>query len=282
MTPAVLAAVLASAVMHGAWNAIAKMIPDRLASSALIGLVYLVGGAIGCVLLPAPAVESWPALGVSAALQTVYLLMLTAAYAHSDFSVAYPLTRGLAVLGVTGLAVAVLGERLTVLQGTGVAIVVGALFVLALARRGGGHSRLGMGLVLAVGACVTAYSFVDGVGVRVSGSPLGYAAWLFLLQGVTIPLCCLALSRDRRSLFGAVRRHAPIGALGGALSLLAYGIVVWAQASAPLALVSALRETGVIAAGLIGMLLFQERPGRAGLIATAAAVIGILAIRLGV
>lgn len=282
MTSVVLAAVLGSAVMHGAWNAIAKAIPDRLASSTLIGLVYLVGGAVGCLVLPPPAVESWPALGVSVALQTAYLILLTAAYAHTDFSVAYPLTRGLAVLGVTALAVSLLGERLTVVQACGVAIVIAALFTLALARRGGHRSRLGMGLVLAVGACVTAYSFIDGVGVRASGSPLGYAAWLFLLQGVTIPLCCLALSRDRRALVSAVRRHAPLGALGGALSLLAYAIVVWAQASAPLALVSALRETSVIAAGVIGMLLFRERPGTAGVVATVAAAIGILTIRLGV
>ncbi len=281
MTPLVLTAVLASAVMHGAWNAIAKAIPDRLAASTLIGLVYLVAGGAGCLLLPAPAVQSWPALAGSAALQTVYLILLTAAYARTDFSVAYPLTRGLAVLGVTALAVALLGERLSVVQTAGVAIVIAALFALALSRRRG-HSRVGLLLVLAVGACVTAYSFIDGIGVRSSGSPLGYAAWLFFLQGVSIPLCCLLLSRDRPAFLGAVRRHARIGALGGVLSLLAYGIVVWAQSTAPLALVAALRETGVIAAGLIGMLLFKEKPGRAGIIAAAAAAVGIVTIRLGI
>lgn len=79
-----------------------------------------------------------------------------------------------------------------------------------------------------------------------------------------------------------MRSHAPVGALGGVLSLAAYGIVLWAQASAPLALVAALRETGVVAAGLIGMLLFGERPGAIGLAATAVAAAGILVIRLGV
>ncbi|WP_309064785.1 EamA family transporter [Microbacterium sp.] len=280
MTPLVLSAVLASAIMHGTWNAIAKAIPDRLASSALIGLVYLVAGAAGCVLLPSPAPASWAALAASAALQTAYLILLTAAYARTDFSVAYPLTRGLAVLGVTTLAVTVLHEHLSTMQAVGVVVVVAALFTLAFARRQR-HSRTGLLLVLAVAACVTAYSFIDGVGVRFSGSPLGYAAWLFLLQGVSIPLCCLLLSRDRPALLTSVRRHLLLGTFGGVLSLLAYGIVVWAQATAPLALVSALRETGVIAAGVIGMLLFKERPGAAGIVAAVAAAIGIVTIRLG-
>lgn len=282
MTPVVLAAVLGSAAMHGAWNAIAKAIPDRLASSTLIGLVYLIGGAAGCIWAPAPSPQAWPALGLSALLQTAYLILLTAAYAHSDFSVAYPATRGIAVVGVTALAVGVLGERPTPAQATGVALVVGALFALAIGRRGRPHTRIGLTLVVAVGLCVTAYTFIDGIGVRASGTALGYAAWLFLLQGITLPLCCLVLSRDRPALLRAVREHAPIGALGGVLSLTAYGIVLWAQASAPLALVSALRETGVIAAGLIGMLLFGERPGVIGFAATAVAAAGILVIRIGV
>ncbi|MDQ4215323.1 DMT family transporter [Microbacterium capsulatum] len=280
MTTGVLLAVLGSAIMHGTWNAIAKAIPDRLVASTLIGLVYLAAGGIGAILLPLPHPAAWPALVASVLLQTAYLIMLTEAYAHTDFGVAYPLTRGLAVLGVTVLAVALLGERLTVLQTAGVAIVIGALFALAFARRRR-TPRRGLLLALAVGACVTAYSFVDGIGVRASHAPLGYAAWLFLLQGLTIPVACLVLSRDRRGHLAGIRRHARLGTVGGVLSLVAYTIVVWAQSIAPLALVSALRETGVIAAGLIGLVFFREKPGAIGIAATVAAAVGIVAIRLG-
>lgn len=279
MTTVVLLAVLGAAVMHGAWNAIAKAIPDRLVSSSLIGLVYLVAGGIGCLLLPFPNAAAWPSILISVALQTAYLILLTAAYAHSDFGVAYPLTRGLAVLGVTALAVGVLGEHLTTWQFVGVAIVVGALAALALLRRGG-TSRRGLLLSLAVAACITGYSFTDGIGVRASGSALGYAAWLSLLQGIVIPVCCVLLARDRRAFVAGLRRSAPVGAVGGVLSLVAYTIVVWAQSVAPLALVSALRETGVIAAGLIGMLVFREKPGWVGVLATVAAAAGIVAIHL--
>ncbi|MDF1489427.1 EamA family transporter [Tessaracoccus caeni] len=280
MSGAVLLAVLASALMHAAWNVIAKAIPDRLVSSALIGLAYLVAGAIGCVILPVPEPASWPALIASAFLQSLYLLLLTAAYARTDFSVAYPLTRGLAVLGVTVLSLTVLGERLHALQMIGVVLVIGALLALAFLRHPR-STRTGLLLALAVGACVTGYSFVDGVGVRVAGTALGYAAWLFLLQGVAIPLSCLLLARDRRAHLRGIRRHARIGMVGGLLSLAAYTIVVWAQSVAPLALVSALRETGVLMAGIAGMIFFREKPGAVGIVATLVTVGGIVLIRLG-
>ncbi|GAB3806594.1 EamA family transporter [Humibacter antri] len=280
MNGVVLAAVLGSAVMHGAWNAIAKAIPDRLVSSALIGLVYLVGGTIGCLFLPLPASGAWPFLLASASVQMLYLILLTAAYAKTEFGRAYPLTRGIAVLGVTVIAVSFLGERLSGVQLAGVAVVAGALLTLAVV--GIGRTSIhGILLAIAVGATITAYSIVDGVGVRVSGDALSYASWLFLLQGLALPVACFALSRDRRSFLHAIRRNAVRGGIGGVLSLVAYTIVVWAQSVAPLALVSALRETGVLAAGLIGLLFFGERFSRWRTVATACAVIGIVAIRVG-
>ncbi|WP_341976209.1 EamA family transporter [Microbacterium sp. LTA6] len=280
MSTVVLVALLGSAVMHATWNAMAKAITDRLVSSSLIGCVYFVIGAIGVLVLPAPHAAAWPALIVSALLQTAYLILLTAVYSHLDLGVAYPFTRGLAVLGVTVLSVLVLGERLSTVQYAGVAIVITALFALTLGRRRR-WPRSGLLLAIAVGACVTAYSFVDGVGVRASGTPLGYAAWLFLLQGAAVPLCALALSRDRRRHLVALGENARIGIVSGILSLAAYTIVLWAQAEAPLALVSALRETGVIAAALIGILVFKERPGPIGIAAAVAATAGIIAVRVG-
>ncbi|AMB60500.1 hypothetical protein AWU67_11410 [Microterricola viridarii] len=266
--------------MHGTWNAIAKAIPARLVSSALIGLVYLVIGAIGCVLLPFPPAAAWPYLLVSAAVQTLYLVLLTAAYAKSEFGKTYPLTRGIAVLGVALISTTLLGERMTPPQLAGVAVVAVSLLALSWtpkSRNAGGGTLM----AIAVGVTITAYSVIDGMGVRVAGDPLGYAAWLFLVQGVTLPLVCFMLSRDRSGMLRDMRTHAPMGALGGILSLVAYTIVVWAQSIAPLAVVSALRETGVLAAGVIGYFVFRERFSPWRLTATVVAVSGIVAIRLG-
>ncbi|GAA1788550.1 EamA family transporter [Agromyces lapidis] len=283
-------AVLGAALLHGSWNAIAKAIPARLVSSALIGVVYLLVGAIGCLVFPLPPQEVWPYLLISAAVQTAYLVLLTAAYAKTEFGRTYPLTRGIAVLGIALISTVFLGERMTPAQIGGVAVVAIALFALSWSPKGRGGSGNGSGsgggaagtlMAVAVGITITAYSVIDGMGVRISGEPFGYASWLFLLQGISIPLVCLVLSRDKVEMLRGMRRHAPMGALGGILSLVAYTIVVWAQSLAPLAVVSALRETGVLAAGAIGYLVFREPFSRWRMTATACAVAGIVAIRLG-
>jgi drug/metabolite transporter (DMT)-like permease len=125
---------------------------------------------------------------------------------------------------------------------------------------------------------ITAYTLVDGVGVRESGQPLAYAMWLFLLQG---PLVIGA----SRMMYGArlwrvAARSAPLGLLGGVLALAAYAIVLWAQSRAPLPLVSAVRETSLLFAGLIGTLVFGERFSPTRLAATVAAVAGIALLQL--
>jgi drug/metabolite transporter (DMT)-like permease len=284
----VVALVLFAAALHAGWNAIAKHIPSRLAASTLIGLAYLVGGALGLLLLPLPATGSWPYLAASAALQTAYLILLTSSYAHGDFSQLYPLVRGLAVVQVTVVSVLVLGEQLSTVQLIGVAVIAGALITLTFVRPrttgegGQPDSRHGIGLGVLTAVCIAGYTLVDGQGVRHSGAPLGYAAALFVVQGVTLPLTCLALAGpDRTELAAELRTHWRLGCLGGLMSLVAYAIVVWAQNQAPLALVSALRETSVLLAGVLGWLIFGERFSPARTVLTLAAVGGVVALQLG-
>lgn len=279
MSPAVTGLVLFAALLHSSWNAIAKAIPDKLASATLIALVYLVAGAVGVLVFGLPAVAAWPFIAVSACLQTAYLLLLTTSYKHGDFSQVYPLARGLAVLLVAVVAVTFLAEELSGVQLVGVAVVGGSLLSLALI--GKASSRLGVMFAILTGVCIAAYSLVDGVGVRQSANPFGYISWLFFLQGFTIPLVCWRLAPNRVVFLASLRNHWKLGALGGMLSMLAYGIVVWAQNVAPLALVSALRESSVLLAGVIGAVFFSEKFSKTRLALTTAAVAGIAALQLG-
>ncbi|WP_269939527.1 EamA family transporter [Arthrobacter sp. HY1533] len=279
MAPAVTALVLLAALLHSSWNAMAKSIPDRLASATLIALVYLVSGIAGVAIFGLPDPASWPFIAVSACLQTGYLLLLTASYKHGDFSQVYPLARGLAVLLVAVVSVAFLGEHLGPLQVTGVAVVGGSLLALAMAGKGG--SRAGVAFAVLTGVCISAYSVVDGMGVRESGSPFAYIAWLFLLQGMVLPAVCWLTAPDRTAFVAALGSNWKVGTVGGLCSMLAYGIVVWAQNLAPLALVSALRESSVLLAGVIGFVVFGEKFSKARMAWTTAALAGILALQLG-
>ena len=166
-----------------------------------------------------------------------------------------------------------------------VAAVAGALISLACVGSGvslfSGGQRRGAGFALVTGVCIAAYSLIDGVGVRLSGSPLGYAMWLFALQGVVVPALCWVRAPDRRVLAGEVGRWWRLGLLGGLLSLVAYAMVVWAQGLAPLALVSALRECSVLLAGVLGVVFFRERFSVRRAVLAVVAVAGIAVLQLG-
>lgn len=305
ITPAVAAAVLFAAVLHAGWNALAKFIPDRLTAAGLMGAVSGVFGLVCAIFAPFPAAASWPFLILSTLLQTGYLLFLTAAYARGEFGRVYPVARGTAPAVVTVVSVTVLGEHLDVGQLLGVAVVLGGIAVLVLAK---GRPRVGDGLGLAVitGLTIAAYTIVDGLGVRHSGSAFGYASWLFLLHGPLVLVAALMLGaiRARRArtpatalstgdTVGSQRAGPPGGSLdwprgshlvaglvGGALSVIAYGIVLWAQDRASLALVSALRETSVLFAGILGALFFAEPFSRRQSVGAVAIVAGIALIQL--
>lgn len=106
------------------------------------------------------------------------------------------------------------------------------------------------------GLTIAAYTVVDGVGVRDAGAALGYVAWLMILDGAAI---LYAAARLRGGLADRVRPVLLPGLLGGVLSVLSYGLILWAQTRAPLAPVAVLRESSVIAGAAISAFLFKER-----------------------
>jgi drug/metabolite transporter (DMT)-like permease len=67
---------------------------------------------------------------------------------------------------------------------------------------------------------------------------------------------------------------------GGCMSIVAYGMVIWAMSIAPLAYVSALRETSVLLAAAIGTLLMGEPFGRRRILAAGLVVAGVAILQL--
>jgi drug/metabolite transporter (DMT)-like permease len=269
-------AVLAAAVTHALWNAIAHGIKDQTLAFALIG----VGGAavsIPLIIVAAlPRSASWPYLLASVGIHVFYNLLLMQCYRLGEFSQVYPLARGVSPLVVTVLAAAFVHEHLAPVQIGGVAVVSAGLAFLVFGGR-----RPGRGAFLAAvgtGLTIAAYTTVDGVGVRASASPVGYIGWLILLQSLCVPL--FAVVRRRDVLLKQPRRILLSGLLAGALSVLAYGLVLWAQTKGALAPIAALRETSVIFGAIIGTLVFHEPFGRSRIIATVLVVAGIILLNV--
>lgn len=274
MTPLIAAAVLTAALTHACWNAIAHGIKDQLLAFTLVGA----GGALcAAALAPFAAVPhagAWPYLGASVAIHLGYQYLLMRSFQLGEFGQVYPVARGVAPPAVTLMAAVFLGEWPGPWQTAGVLVASAGLAGVALwGMRGKRPNWPALVAAVGTGLTIAGYTVVDGVGVRASGSSLGYISWLLLLQGAVIPV--VAASVRRGELLAELRPVALRGLLGGALSITAYGLVLWAQTRAALAPVAALRETSIIAGAAIGALFFKERFGRPRLVAAVVVVSGI-------
>ncbi|MFE0652871.1 EamA family transporter [Streptomyces sp. NPDC059534] len=283
MTPLVTFAVLVAAVTHAGWNAIAHGIKDQLLSFTLISGGGALLGLATALFVPLPAAGAWPYLATSALLHIGYYALLMRSFTLGDFGQMYPIARGTAPLVVTVLAAVFLHEVPGGWQLLGVAVACAGLTGLALWGIRGKGARPHWPALLAAGATglsIALYTVVDGVGVRASGTPLGYLAWLMILEGLAIP--AYALHRHRADLFPRLRPYAVRGLTGAALSVSAYALVLWAQTKAPLAPVAALRESSIIVGAAIGAVFFKERFGGPRVAAAGLMAVGIgLMLRAG-
>ncbi|MDN3359325.1 DMT family transporter [Actinomadura sp. DC4] len=271
-------AVIFAGVLHATWNAVAKAAPDRYAGFALIGLAQAGAGLLMMALSGIPARASWPWIAASIALHVVYTALLARSYELGDFNQVYPLARGTGPLIVAFVAATTLGEHLSTPQLAGVAAVCGGLGVLAFS---GGVSRTqagAIGAALLTGVSIAGYTLVDGVGVRHAGTATGYSGWLFFGMGPLVVLWVYLV--QGRALWPGVAAQWRIGLPGGVISVLSYGIVVWAQTRGALAAVAALRETGVITGAIIGAIFFHERMGLPRFAAAGVVVVGVALINL--
>ena len=278
MSPAVIALVLGAALMHALWNTVVKMDDDRLMTMAVvIGTTGLLAPVL-LVLGPAPTPESWPYIAASVLLNNVYFYFLIEAYRVGDLSHAYPLARGSAPLVVALGAALFAGEHLSPLELLGIGVVSGGIVSLAF-----GDGLMGgwrpIAYPLATGLMIAIYTVVDGIGVRLSQSPAGYIGWLFILN--PWPIVIVALVKRRYGVVRFLRTSWRPAALGGFLNLGAYGLAIWALSLGAMAHVSALRETSVIIAALIGTRFLGEPFGRLRVASAAAVVIGVILINMG-
>jgi drug/metabolite transporter (DMT)-like permease len=258
VSPGVAGLVLLSAVLHASWNALLKGGSDRLHSITVMAASAGAASAVWAAFLPTPRAESWLYIGLSVVLHVVYNLLLVATYRHGDLGVTYPIARGSSPMLVAGGAASLAGERLDGLTLVGIALVCGGIFGLARDARGGKLSQVIAPAVL-TGVMIAAYTVADGLGSRASGNSWAYAAWLFLLNGLSM----VPVWAWRREAGARVRLDAPTlrSAVGGLVSLAAYAIVIWAASVSPMGPVSALRESGVVVAAVLGWLFLDERLG---------------------
>ena len=283
MTWPIVAAVLFAALLHAAWNALVKSGTDKALDMALIHVLGCGVGLAGVLAVGLPRAAAWPWLAASVLIHIGYYVTVVGAYRHGELGFAYPIMRGSAPLLVALLSGPLIGEQLPPAAWLGVGAISAGVLLIGLTRSSLAEEsrRHAIAYALANAAIIAAYTIVDGRGVRASGHALQYVALLFLLDG--LPYFAIVLWQRRDDLapaFAFMRRRWTVALLGAFASLGAYGIALWAMTHAPVASVAALRETSVLFAAVIGMLLLKERFPFQRAVGTGAIIAGVMALRL--
>ena len=287
MSTGVVLAVLFGALLHATWNALVKSSGDKQLDLAL---VHLLGALVSLPLLVwvgLPPVAAWPFIGMSLLIHVAYYITLNGAYQHGDLGSTYPIMRGSAPL-LVALGSTALGEPLTLAAWLGIAAVTVGVLLVGLARPGQAlHHGRAIAFALANAVVIAAYTIVDGRGVRVSAeagyTAASYVVLLFVLDGIPYPALVFAQrsAAARQALLAYARRRWPLATLGGLASLGSYWIALWAMTRAPVAAVSALRETSVLFATAMSVLVLKERFGLQRACGAVVIVGGVVALRLG-
>ena len=275
MTPFVISLVLSAAILHATWNAMLRSSGDRFLSvcimditAAFVVLPFLFIG-------PLPDPTSWFYILLSALIHVGYSLFLITLYKHGELGQVYPIARGSSPLLVTAGGLFFAGEHLTTITIFGIIFI--SFGIIALARGKNRPKPHTIIAALATGLFIGSYTVVDGIGARLSSHAFSYAAWMFMIYGLIMTF--LLFFHRNRPKISLADRHIQTSALGGIFGLIGYVTIIWAISVNPMGPVSALRETSVVFAALIGRFFLKEklttrRLCACGIIALGAACLG--------
>ena len=281
--------ILLSAFLHAAWNTATKGSEQPAAFLLAMEVVLIILFAPVLLLFDWSQVPpvTWWALAASIVAHTLYADWLTRSYAHGDLSLVYPIARSTPAL-VPFVAIPVLGETISLLGAAGIGLVlVGMWAVQTDGRpRWGKFWSLGAAFAYLTLLATVAYSVVD----KQAMTALEAASWtgpapralvyLVLLEFGYVPLfATLAL---RRIGIAPVRvvltRHAGLVIAGALCGVVSYGLILETLRTAPVSYVVAVRQTSVLFAVVLGMLVLGERPGPVRVLGALSNVAGVALI----
>ncbi len=279
MTTTVFLAVLLAAALHATWNALVKSGADKHLTMACVVIGHVPLALIAMIAEPLPARESWPYLVGGIVLHFGYQVFLLMSYRMGDLTQVYPIARGSAPLLVAAVSVLFLGVVLSPMESAAVLIIGAGIVSLGLVRgQSGERNGKAAALALGTGCFIASYSLVDGLGARLGGTALGYYAWLGMANAIIFALY-IGLTKP-----AVLRRMKTEGRLtfwvGGSASFIAYSLVIWAFTQAPIALVTALRETSIIFALGIGVFFLKEKIDLAKVTSTFATLVGAVLLKM--
>lgn len=278
MPTLVILTTLLAALLHATWNAMAKGAVDKNLSMAGVIIGHLPYAVVALFFVPMPDVASWPYLLGSLLLHFGYQVFLLNAYRIGDLTQVYPVARGIAPMLVALVSVSVLNVVLGWVEIAAIGLIAAGLLSLGLVRgQSGSRNPKAVTLAVITGCFIAGYSLVDGLGARVAGTAVGFYSWAAI--GNAAVFAAFLWVRNP-GVLGRLRTEGRfVFIFGGAASYIAYALVVWGFTQAPIALVTALRETSIVFALFFGVFFMKERLDLLKVGATFATITGAILLR---
>ena len=266
--------VIFAAVLHAIWNGMVKNFKDKVISVSAIVFGHVPIAIVVMLFFPMPTLESIPYIILSAIIHQGYQYNLIYAYKLGDLTRVYPIARGTGPIVATLLSIVFLGLLMSKFQLLSIFLICFGIIILGLFSESSIKNNKAVIYSLATGFFIGLYSLVDGHGARISQSPLNFLGWSFILNAMIFPFVLKYMGYS--NVLNRVMKEAKlIFWVGGTLSYIVYGIVVWSFTKAPIPLVGALRESSIVFSILIGFFFLKER-------ITFIKILSILAIFAGV
>ncbi|WP_225028542.1 EamA family transporter [Xinfangfangia pollutisoli] len=278
MSLGVFLAVLAAAFLHALWNALIKLGTSKLGAMVIMSIFEVPIGLALVLFLPAVSWEALPWIIAAGCTHFGYKFFLCTAYERGDLSRVYPIARGAAPMIVALVGAFILTDALSARQYLAIAVLAAGILLMARGVFAAGEDRRLLPYALGSAAATAAYTLIDGMGARISGSAVAYVSWVFVADGLIFSVGMLAWRGSR--ILPREGRAWRLGALAAGASFGSYAVAIWAMTLAPIALVAALRETSILFAVLIGWLAFGERMAPAKAVAAGVIVLGVLLTRI--
>jgi drug/metabolite transporter (DMT)-like permease len=274
---------LFSAVTLAAANMSVKMGTDILVGRAILSTSAAAMILPAILFVPPPDAATLGALALAMPAHYFYQICLVKAMGRGELSLVFPVMRGTAPLLTAVAALLLLREELAPFAWFGLIIASAAVIFFALPPKGlrlrehPDRAALAWAVGTAVG--ISLYNVTDARGVRIAPDPLTFIVYLFLVDGMLITLTALVLRRD--VIGKAVAMKWRFGVAAGALSILSFGAALYAFSLMETAKVSALRETSVVFAALMGSWFLGEGFGRRRIVAALALAASLVLMQFG-
>ncbi len=300
MTPYAVALVLASSIVHVAWNTAGKrenpsasflLVANTLGGLCLVPLLFWVCG-------------GWPQLGLrlslvliaTGACQALYYAGLAGAYRSGDLSIAYPIARSVPpVLVLLGSVALGRGEQISLQCGAGIALIFAGGLLLPMRHfadlRWSNYLNRSSALALLAAVGTTGYSLLDDRGVRLmargasltpESAAIAYSAFEAASASAWLAVWVGLGGRERAGLGHVLRERKRSAFLTGLGIYTAYTLVLAAMAFADdVSYVVGLRQLSVPLGALVGIRFLREDASPPKFAGVALVFAGLVAVATG-